>query len=255
MRVIPVPCRTDNYMYLLIDDSTSPAAVAVVDPYDYTKLSAAAKEANVTIGQTLLTTHHHNDHSGGNADFVQNFPKADVYAGSDKAPGANKLLRNGDKFKVGDIEVTALHTPCHTQDHICYFVEDKKTNERGVFTGDTLFVGGNGRFFEGTPAEMLRAMNVLSELPGDTKTFVGHEYTKSNVAFAMSVDPTNEAIKKLHDFANKNEVTTGVFTIGDEKEWNVFMRVNSAAVREATGSSDQVTAMGKLRELKNNFKG
>ncbi|KAL8286590.1 hypothetical protein RQP46_004607 [Phenoliferia psychrophenolica] len=251
--------------YILVDEATQ--TTAVVDPYDPVKLHAAAEAAGVKIGSHILTTHHHDDHSGGNAAFVKKYPDAVVYAGSDKAPGATNLVRlslppsspvslkHMDKFKLGSLDVTAVHTPCHTQDHICYYVHDTAKDTRGVFTGDTLFIGGNGRFFEGTPKEMQTALNRLGELPDDTTTYVGHEYTKSNVAFAISVDPENAAIKKLHDYANKNAVTTGVFTIGDEKEWNVFMRTNSAAVRDATSSNDPVVAMGKLRELKNNFKG
>ncbi|KAM0752273.1 hydroxyacylglutathione hydrolase [Meredithblackwellia eburnea MCA 4105] len=253
MKIVPVPCRADNYMYLIIDPTTK--TTAVVDPYDPEKLAAAAQKEGVTIGTHLLTTHHHNDHSGGNEAFVKEFPEARVYAGSNKSFGANQLLKHKDTFKIGSLDVTALHTPCHTQDHICYFVEDKAADERGVFTGDTLFISGCGRFFEGTAKEMETALNRLGELPDDTKTYVGHEYTKSNVAFSISVDPENTAIQKLHDFANKNEVTTGLFTIADEKDWNVFMRTNSAAVREVTKKNNSTDAMNELRELKNNFRG
>lgn len=133
MRVIPVPCRSDNYMYILVDEATK--TTAVVDPYDPEKLAAAANAAGVTIGTHLFTTHHHADHSGGNAAFVAKYPDAIVYAGSDKAPGATHLLKHMETFKLGALDVTAVHTPCHTQDHICFYVEDKAANERGVFTG------------------------------------------------------------------------------------------------------------------------
>jgi hydroxyacylglutathione hydrolase len=118
-------------------------------------------------------------------------------------------------FNLGSIKITALHTPCHTQDSICYFLEDG--SDRAVFTGDTLFIGGCGRFFEGNATEMHKALNeVLAGLPDDTKVYPGHEYTKNNVKFAKTV-LSNDAIKKLEDYCSKNKETQGKFTIGDEK--------------------------------------
>ncbi|ORY92946.1 beta-lactamase-like protein [Leucosporidium creatinivorum] len=254
MKVIPVPCRSDNYMYILQDEATGKAAV--FDPYDPVKLQAAADKEGIKIGEYLLTTHHHNDHSGGNEAFIAEHKDAKVYAGSDKSPGATNILKHKDTFSMGNLKVTALHTPCHTQDHICYYVEDAAKNERGVFTGDTLFVSGCGRFFEGTPQEMHVALNeILAKLPDDTKTYVGHEYTASNVAFSKSIDPGNKAIQELVAFCTTNDVTTGIFTIGDEKSFNVFMRTESEVVQEKAGTKDPIEAMRYLREAKNSFRG
>jgi len=126
--------------------------------------------------------------------------------------------------------------------------------EKAVFTGDTLFHGGCGRFFEGTPEEMHVALNkTLASLPDDTKVYPGHEYTKSNVKFAASVLPSAE-IKKLQDFAEENKETQGKFTIGDEKKHNVFMMLDNPEIQKATGKTDPVEVMGRLREMKNNFK-
>jgi hydroxyacylglutathione hydrolase len=151
---------------------------------------------------------------------------------------------HNSKFTVcgENIKVTALHTPCHTQDSICYFFEDTSTNERALFSGDTLFIGGCGRFFEGTAEEMDKALNqTLGQLPDDTKVFPGHEYTKGNAKFAITVTQ-DEAVKKLLAFAEANKETQGKFTMGDEKvggnsssrgdtnrdlqKHNVFMRLN-----------------------------
>ncbi|KAI9709556.1 MAG: Cytoplasmic glyoxalase II [Bogoriella megaspora] len=158
--------------------------------------------------------------------------------------------KHGETFSVGDnIKVKALHTPCHTQDSICYLFEDG--NDRAVFTGDTLFIGGCGRFFEGTAQEMHTALNTtLAALPDDTKVFPGHEYTKGNVKFGVQV-LQNEALKKLEAFANSNKETQGKFTIGDEKNHNVFMRVTDPTIQKAAGSTDPVEVMAKLREMKN----
>ncbi|GAA5901491.1 hypothetical protein JCM6882_006295 [Rhodosporidiobolus microsporus] len=250
MIIIPVPCRSDNYEYLLIDEASK--TTAVVDPFDPPKLQAAAEKAGVQLGQYLLTTHGHHDHAGGNEKTKELYPQIKVYAGGENVSAVTDVLADGDKFKIGSLDVTAVYTPCHTRDHICYFVEDKEKNQRAVFTGDTLFISGCGRFFEGNAQEMHVALNEkLAALPNDTVVYAGHEYTKSNVAFSKKVDPENEAILNLAQFCEENSVTTGKFTIGDEKEHNVFMRVDSAAVQKATGKSDPIEAMHVLREMKN----
>ncbi|KAH8919567.1 Metallo-hydrolase/oxidoreductase [Atractiella rhizophila] len=255
MKVVPVPCRSDNYAYLLIDEPTKKAAA--IDPYDVKKVVETAEKEGVTLGELVITTHHHQDHSGGNVEFKEKYPSAEIRGGSDKCPGMTKQSKDGETFKFGEhITIKALGTPCHTQDSICYFVEDPFTKQRGVFTGDTLFVAGCGRYFEGTGEEMHRALNgVLGDLPGDTLTYVGHEYTASNARFAASVEPDNEDLKKLIKFAEDNQVTTGKFTIADEKKFNPFMRLSNPAVLKATKKSGMVEVIDELRTMKNNFRG
>ncbi|KAG6836650.1 hypothetical protein H0H93_005480 [Arthromyces matolae] len=285
MRVVPIPVREDNYAYILIDQASRKAAA--VDPYDVPKVTAIAQELGVQIVATL-TTHHHFDHSGGNkldVGFeqlsglrIQNssqaarYPSAVVYGGSDQVPALSRLVKDNDEFTIGDnthIRLvvnwvdflnSCLATPCHTQDSICYYVTDKtKTAQPGcVFTGDTLFIAGSGRFFEGTGDEMNRALKYLSTLPDSTIVYNGHEYTAGNLAFAKSVDPTNSAVLRLEDLVKKNHSTTGLTTIGDEKEWNVFMRLTSDAVRSAAGAlkdTPENQIMDALRNKKNNFRG
>jgi hydroxyacylglutathione hydrolase len=156
--------------------------------------------------------------------------------------------------------VKCLATPCHTQDSICYYVTDtlKQDQPGGVFTGDTLFIGGSGRFFEGDGAEMDAALSYLGTLPNETIVYNGHEYTEGNLSFAKSVDPESEGVARLQRIVDANKVTTGLTTIGDEKEWNVFMRLRSDAVRKAT-NSDTTTpdnvVMDVLRDMKNKFRG
>lgn len=131
-----------------------------------------------------------------------------------------KTPANGSGFQIGSIAVKGLYTPCHTQDSICWFMTDEGSaggDKKVVFTGDTLFHAGCGKFFEGSAGEMHAALNeTLAALPDDTKVFPGHEYTKSNVKFAASV-LQNDAMRKLQDFAEANRETQGKFTIGDEK--------------------------------------
>ncbi|KAJ6618341.1 hydroxyacylglutathione hydrolase [Mycena sp. CBHHK59/15] len=258
MKVVPVPVRDDNYAYLLIDDATKSAAA--VDPYDVDKVTAAADSLGVQI-VAGITTHHHFDHSGGNKVFASTYPDAVIYAGSAQAPAATKLVKDKDEFTVGaNIRIKCLATPCHTQDSISYHVTDASDTERpgGVFTGDTLFIAGCGRFFEGSGAEMHRALSYLGTLPDETFVYGGHEYTAGNLAFGKSVDPENPAMARLGEIVKNNKITTGLTTIGDEKAWNVFMRLGDAAVRgatHATADTPDSAVIDSLREQKNKFRG
>ncbi|KAG2133871.1 beta-lactamase-like protein [Suillus cothurnatus] len=232
MKVVPVLVSADNYAYLLIDEPSRKAAV--VDVLDVEKVRAVADKEGVSI-VAGITTHHHQDHSGGNKACFD-------------VPAKTDLVEDGGEFTVGDnIHVRCLATPCHTKDSICFYATDTsdKSQSGGVFTGDTLFLGGCGRFFEGTAEQMHSSLSKLATLPDDTVVYNGHEYTAGNVAFAKTVEPGNPAIGRLFKLVQENKVTTGLSTIGDEKEWNV----------RATGAEEPGAVMNKLRELKNSFRG
>ncbi|PWN90936.1 Metallo-hydrolase/oxidoreductase [Acaromyces ingoldii] len=263
MKVHPIPLRDDNYGYLVVD-AAHPTKGVLVDPYDVPTCQAHLKQHGITEVVGNITTHHHFDHSGGNEAFHKAYPDAPIFGGSDKVPCLSRPVKHGDAFPLfpgSSIQVKTYATPCHTQDSTAFFLEDSKAKDgeytRGVFTGDTLFVSGCGRFFEGTPEEMHTALNkTLAGLPGDTVVFCGHEYTKGNVAFSAGVVPNNAAVQKLVEFVRTGQnkgVTTGVFTIDDEKRHNVFMLVDDAEVKKAIGleSAGPVEVMAKLRELKN----
>ncbi|KAL8795132.1 MAG: hypothetical protein Q9195_002429 [Heterodermia aff. obscurata] len=199
---------------------------------------------------------------------LTHFKGLQVIGGKD-CQAVTKTPEHKATFKIGqNITVTALHTPCHTQDSICWFMEDG--NDRVVFTGDTLFIGGMstsslvaialslmtkqgcGRFFEGTPAEMDTALNeTLAALPPDTKVYPGHEYTQQNVKFLLKALPKSDHVRELEAFAENNEQTQGKKTIGDEKKYNVFMRLQDPVVQDFTGQKDSVEVMRVLREQKN----
>lgn len=244
--------KGDNYSYLLIDTPTRHAWL--IDPAQPEEVEDwITKHKPKFELKAIVNTHHHYDHSDGNVAFHKKYPDLPIIAGKDSplvsyTPSHQEVIDLGD-----DLSVTALHTPCHTQDSICYFVEDSKTKQRAVFTGDTLFISGCGRFFEGNGKEMNVALNeVLGKLPKDTNVYPGHEYTKSNVKFSKSII-NNSAIKNLEKYCNENEFTTGKFTIGDELEFNPFMRLNDPQVVEKTGFNNPDDVMDKLRTLKNQF--
>ncbi|RVX67382.1 hypothetical protein B0A52_09163 [Exophiala mesophila] len=243
---------SNNYAYLVSDDETKDAVI--IDPANPPEvtpvLSSVAKSLNLTA---IVNTHHHWDHAGGNKKILESLPSPIPIIGGKDCEGVTKTPAHKSHFKIGkNIDVTALHTPCHTQDSICWFMEDKTSNERVVFTGDTLFIGGCGKFFEGTGEEMEKALNVvLAALPDDTKVFPGHEYTKSNVKFLKAVAADSQAVQALDSFANSNQQTQGKFTIKQEKEHNVFMRTNTDEMRKVTGETEPSKVMAKLREMKN----
>lgn len=223
----------------------------VVDPYDVPKVANAAKDAGVEI-VGALTTHHHDDHSGGNRELARQIAGLPVYGGSEQVQAVTSIVKDGDELTIADnLKVRCLATPCHTRDSICYYVTNSTDSSKAVFTGDTLFTAGCGRFFEGTPQEMHKALAYLGSLPDSTVVYSGHEYTRGNLKFAQSVDPDNGALEKLKALCADHQITQGKSTVGNEKEWNVFMRLDSPALRGATGKSTPAEVMERLREMKN----
>ncbi|CCU75182.1 hypothetical protein BGHDH14_bgh00201 [Blumeria hordei DH14] len=243
----------NNYAYLVVDDKSKDAVI--IDPASPNEVAPILKEkiqSNQICLKSIINTHSHADHAGGNRRML-GYPefKGVTIIGGKKCEGVQWTPNDREVFKVGKISVTALYTPCHTQDSICWFMEDE--GQRAVFSGDTLFHGGCGRFFEGTAEEMNTALNkTLASLPDDTAVYPGHEYTKTNAKFCLSVLPST-AVQKLLAFAEKNEETQGKFTIADEKQHNVFMRLEDPEVQKATGKTDAVDVISILREMKNKF--
>ncbi|KAI6245821.1 putative hydroxyacylglutathione hydrolase [Erysiphe necator] len=243
----------DNYAYLVIDDKSNEAVI--IDPAHPDEVMPILKEkinnAQINV-KAIINTHCHRDHAGGNniMKIQPEFKEIPIIGGKD-CESVQITPKNGHSFKVGNINITALYTPCHTRDSICWVMEDEK--QRAVFTGDTLFHGGCGRFFQGTAAEMNLALNkTLASLPDNTTVYPGHEYTKSNANFAISV-LKDKFTTNLWKFAQENEETQGKFTIADEKRHNLFMRVNDPEVQKVIGTSNPIEVMSKLRDMKNNF--
>uniref|UniRef100_A0A0D9VTM9 hydroxyacylglutathione hydrolase n=1 Tax=Leersia perrieri TaxID=77586 RepID=A0A0D9VTM9_9ORYZ len=257
MKIVPVACLQDNYAYLIVDESTKSAAA--VDPVEPEKVLAAAGEVGAHI-DFVLTTHHHWDHAGGNEKMTQLVPGIKVYGGSlDNVKGCTDQVENGIKLSLGkDIEILCLHTPCHTKGHISYYVTSKEGEDPAVFTGDTLFIAGCGRFFEGTAEQMHQSLCVtLGSLPKPTRVYCGHEYTVQNLKFMLTVEPDNEKMKQKMEWAQKQREAnqpTVPSTIGEEFEINTFMRVDLPEIQAKFGAKSPVDAMREVRKIKDNWK-
>ncbi|CAG9786024.1 unnamed protein product [Diatraea saccharalis] len=257
MDVKILPALQDNYMYLIVDKTTKEAAI--VDPVEPKTVLKAVQEQGLKL-TSVLTTHHHWDHAGGNEELVKLHPGLEVYGGDDRIGALTNKVEHNTRFNIGHLNVQCLFTPCHTSGHICYFVTSpEEGNESVVFTGDTLFLGGCGRFFEGTADQMYRALiTVLGTLPDHTKVFCGHEYTLQNLKFASHVEPSNEEVKKKIEWSTERRqegLPTVPSTIAEEKLYNPFMRVTQPTVMKFANCTDAIQTMKTIRSFKDSFKG
>ncbi|KAJ3322549.1 hypothetical protein HDV06_002926 [Boothiomyces sp. JEL0866] len=248
LKVTPIPIFKDNYAYLLHCTKTNLSAL--IDPAEPIPAMAAVKDTKL---DAILTTHHHNDHAGGNAKVVQTYPGIKVYAADERVK--EMTIKADSPFKLGSLKITPLLTPGHTNGSVSYFVEDEQGKDKVVFTGDTLFIGGCGRFFEGTKQDMYNSLvKTIGALPMDTRVYCGHEYTESNLKFALTVDLHNQKLKDKYEWAQKNKCTVPS-TLQEEWDTNPFMRVEQESIQKTVGVSNPIDLMGTLRELKNNFRG
>ncbi|KAI8342443.1 hydroxyacylglutathione hydrolase [Chlamydoabsidia padenii] len=251
MIVKPVPCLQDNYSYLLLDEKTKTAAV--VDPVEPDKVLSALEEYSDYRLTTVLTTHHHWDHAGGNSKLLNKRPGLMVYGGSKQVEAVTNIIKTEqDSIQLGDLSIQPYLTRGHTMDHVCYYVQD------AVFTGDCLFSSGCGRFFEGTPTDMDGALTKLKQLPETTKVYFGHEYTVANCKFALKVEPQNVDLQQKLQWAQQVGCTTPS-TILNEKQTNPFLRVHESSVRQAvvkqgeTASAlSDIDVLGRVRQMKDN---
>jgi len=261
MRIVPVNVLSDNFSYLLIDDENKLAAA--VDPVEPKKVLKAAEKEGITKITHILTTHHHSDHAGGNKEMVELLGKDNVevlgYDDNGRIEALSRKVTDGETFKIGNIGVKTHYTPCHTTNHVLYEVSDKDDKNRALFTGDTLFIGGCGRFFEGNAQQMFHALTeVIGNLPKDTKIYCGHEYTVKNLQFALTIEPNNKAARGKLEWAQmkrSNNENTVPSTVEEELSFNPFMRTFIESVAEGVGmkGSSSIDVMAELRKRKDTF--
>ena len=244
-------CLSDNFGYLIHDPATG--ATASIDAPEAAPIEKALQREGWKLTD-ILVTHHHHDHVGGINELKQKYNCRVVAPHDKKAAIADVDLRvaNADVVKVGGLLARVLETPGHTLDHISYVFDSEKT----VFAADTLFSIGCGRVFEGTYPMMWDSLLKLRALPDDFKLYCGHEYTASNVKFALTVDPDNAALKARAEevarlrAANQPTVPT---LMGEEKKANVFLRADepSIAANLHMKGASAAEIFGELRERKN----
>ncbi|KAH9125987.1 hypothetical protein LEN26_001003 [Aphanomyces euteiches] len=264
--VVTIPFLHDNYAYILIDHATGEcAAVDVADPQVvldvWQDLDRRKKHTTTPLHlKYILATHKHFDHAGGNRKLKSALSTATIVGGVlDNVQGSTKQTWHGDKLKVGSLTIETLAVPCHTMGHVAFYVS--LVNHEGVgcvFTGDTLFVAGTGRFFEGNAEQMYRNLyEVLGRLPPSTLVFCGHEYTLNNLSFASYLEPNNEAIKAKIEWAmgqRAKGLPTVPSTLMEEQTYNPFMRVHEPTVAQRTKHPSRPTrVMQDLREMKDNM--
>jgi hydroxyacylglutathione hydrolase len=189
--------------------------------------------------------------------MLETFPKLQVYGSKiDEIPGLTNGVEEGDEFNIGDLKVQVLFTPCHTKGHVLYLVSSG--DKQALFSGDTLFSAGCGRFFEGDATQMQSAMDKIAKLSDSTELYCGHEYTIGNLQFALTVEKSNESVvmEKLQQVLELREKGNPSVpsTLGDEKTYNPFMRTNLESMMKSLNKSNSVETMQQLRELKNKFK-
>ncbi|MBY6029663.1 hydroxyacylglutathione hydrolase [Halomonas sp. DP8Y7-1] len=259
LSVTPIPAFSDNYIWLLRQDSSQ--EVCVVDPGDAEPVIQLLERENLTLG-CILVTHHHHDHTGGIAELVERYSPSVVgpRASDSDAPtveGITEIVGDGDELRVMGRLFEVMAVPGHTLDHIAFFTAGIPSL---LFCGDTLFSGGCGRLFEGSPEQMLRSLERLNTLPAETLVFSAHEYTLANLAFAQAANPGNpEVARALTDCQKARELDRPTLptTMERERRINPFLRCDDEDVKRAAsahGSTDSTDAtFATLRAWKDDF--
>ena len=253
INIEPIKAFNDNYIWLVTTNEGS----IVIDPGEADQTVNFLKENGFTL-EAILITHHHFDHTGGIEDMLL-FKDVDVYGPVNNISSINKQLMNDDLINVIGIDFQVIEIPGHTLDHIAFYSETFE--EPILFCGDTLFSGGCGRVFEGTFEQMHSSILKLKSLPTNTKIYAGHEYTQSNLKFALEVEPLNQKlISRYNDV--QNLISTGKPTLPStlelELEVNPFLRcqtneVQNSVIKKFNTSSHEDEIFKALRQWKDNF--
>ncbi|NJO43197.1 MAG: hydroxyacylglutathione hydrolase [Cyanobacteria bacterium CRU_2_1] len=257
MQIYRLPALSDNYIFLLHDADRQIAAV--VDPAKAEPVLKRLQELQAEL-VAIFNTHHHGDHVGGNVRLLNAFPQAIVYGGTDdrgRIPRQQVFLQEGNRVTFGDRVAEVLFVPGHTRAHIAYYFPPSKPGDLGeLFCGDTLFAGGCGRLFEGTPAQMVNSLSKIRELPDRTRVWCAHEYTLKNLQFALTVDQQNPDLQARYELVkgmrDRSEATVPSL-LGDEKRTNPFLRWEQPNLQARVKSQDPVQTFARLRGMKDQF--
>lgn len=256
MLLHPIPAFADNYIWTLHDGQRA----LVVDPGEAQGVLDWLQQQRLTL-DTILITHHHADHTGGVAALRDATGARVIGPTGETMPEPLQRVDDGDTVTALGLGFRVLKVPGHTAGHIAYFLPELDGTPL-VFCGDTLFSGGCGRLFEGTPAQMHDSLNRLAALPDATRVCCTHEYTLSNLRFAQAVEPANselQAYTRQCEQLRERNLPTLPSSIRLEKHINPFLRTQQPAVRQAAATrdahaTDDVSVFATLREWKNVFR-
>ncbi|MHB8255091.1 MAG: hydroxyacylglutathione hydrolase [Acidiferrobacter sp.] len=253
---IAVQAFRDNYIWLV--PGSKPGFVAIVDPGEADPVVAALARHKLSPA-FILCTHHHGDHTGGVQALARQFQIPAYGPAAEHIPGITHPIGEGDIIHSDwGVPYTVLAVPGHTRGHVAYFGDGR------LFCGDTLFVAGCGRLFEGTAFQLHASLMRLAALPSGTRVYCGHEYTTANLAFARAVEPDNEDIlafeRRSRRLIQAGQPTVPS-TIADERRINPFLRTSAPTVRAAAASLNgqkldtDAAVFATLRRWKDDFKG
>ena len=247
-----VPYFQDNYAYLLHCDQSR--QTAVFDCGDVNSVIGVLQRRNWHLTH-IFATHFHTDHTSGISALMERYPQAQFIkpAGEIRLREPSRELNDGEYVHVGNYRIRAIRVPAHTKNCTSYMTEEC------LFVGDALFSAGCGRLFEGSANDLLAAMDTFLELPDDTKVYAGHEYTKSNLQFALHAEKNNQAAESHYEKVVRmrmRDECTMPSTIGREKRINPFLRIDRESVWRTIDSGDtmnRVQRIAALRRLKDKF--
>lgn len=250
--IIKIPAFKDNYIWLLRKGGSA----VVVDPGDARPVLDYLQQERLTL-TSILVTHHHADHQGGVASLLAHYPAEVFGPATESITALTQPLRGGETICLSSlgVELLVIAVPGHTLGHLAYY------GAGYLLCGDTLFSGGCGRIFEGSPAQMFDSLTRLAGLPDQVNVYCAHEYTEANLRFAMAVEPGNRALRRRVDevaVLRAKGMATVPSTIAVEKATNPFLRCTEAEVVDAArerGSkgNDALSVFSTLREWKNSF--
>jgi hydroxyacylglutathione hydrolase len=254
LEVTPVPAFRDNYIWLIHSPEDRTRVIAV-DPGDANPVLSLLNTRRWELSG-ILVTHHHADHTGGVPRLAGHYGCPVYGPRSEIIPARTRAVEDSETvaFPSLGLRFSVLEVPGHTAGHIAYY------GHGAVFCGDTLFSGGCGRLFEGTPEQMLRSLDALAALPEETRVYCTHEYTESNLAFAAAVEPDNGDIQayreRCADIRAQGQPTLPS-TLERERTINPFLRVDEASVRAAAlargAAAGRVGVFAAIRAWKDEF--
>ena len=253
LSVEPIKAFTDNYIWLV---STNEGSI-VIDPGESKSIQKLIDNKTIDL-KGILITHHHYDHTNGLSELVKK-NELEVYGPINNIDGINHRLNDKDKISIIGIDFDVISIPGHTLDHIGFY--SANANNPILFCGDTLFAGGCGRIFEGTYEQMFHALKKITKLPTNTNIYCGHEYTLSNLKFALEADDTNkeliEEFKKVENKINSN-IPSLPTTLDKELKVNPFLRcdninIQNKIIEKFNVSNNELEVFTALRKWKDNF--